>query len=192
MDFFDVIQNRRSVRKYLLGEVSRETVLKILHAANDAPSAMNLQQWEFIVASGERIRQLGKSYEETSAYPPGSEFRLFAKAYGGAPLVIALVTNATDDPALRKANIESVSAAMENLVLAAAALSLGTCWMTGPLRDERGIRAILGIPDSKEIIALTPLGIPAEVPAKKERKDPDLSEKVTWIDCDIRNERNMK
>lgn len=181
MEFFDVIGSRRSVRKYLPEPVSRETVLKILHAANDAPSAMNLQQWEFIVASGERIRQLGKSYEETRAYPPGSEFRLFAKAYGGAPLVIALVTNATDDPALKKATIESASAAMENLVLAATALRLGTCWMTGPLHDEHGIRDILGIPDSKEIIALTPLGTPAEVPAKKERKDPDLSRKVIWI-----------
>ena len=199
MDFFEAVEARRSVRKYKPDPVSRELVMKVLHAANNAPSAVNLQQWEFIVASGERIARLGESYGRAmenvgrvieSAYskpgnkdlPPREELLNFARVYGGAPLVIAVLTDAADDPAFRKAHLESASAAMENLVLAAAALGLGTCWMTGPLRDETHLRAILGVPDSKEIVAITPLGYPASVPPRKPRKDPDLSRKVTWLD----------
>ena len=192
MDFFEAVEARRSVRKYKPDPVSRELVMKVLHAANNAPSAVNLQQWEFIVASGERIARLGESYGRAmeNAYshievrdlPPREELLNFARVYGGAPLVIAVLTDAADDPAFRKAHLESASAAMENLVLAAAALGLGTCWMTGPLRDETHLRAILGVPDSQEIVAITPLGYPASVPPRKPRKDPDLSRKVTWLD----------
>ena len=192
MDFFEAVEARRSVRKYKPDPVRRELVMKILHAANDAPSAVNLQQWEFIVAVGDRIARLGESYGNAmeNAYahidnkdlPPREVLITFAKVYGGAPLVIAVLTEATDDPAFRKAHLESASAAMENLVLAAAALGLGTCWMTGPLRDETRLRAILGVPDSKEIVAITPLGYPASVPPKKPRKDPDLSRIVTWLE----------
>jgi nitroreductase len=52
-------------------------------------------------------------------------------------VVIVVLTDAADAPNFRRANIESASAAMENLLLAATALGLGTCWMTGPLQDER-------------------------------------------------------
>lgn len=59
MEFFDLIKNRRSIRKYKTQPVHKEDVLKILDAANWAPSAMNRQPWEFLVISGELLKPLG-------------------------------------------------------------------------------------------------------------------------------------
>ena len=89
-------------------------------------------------------------------------------------MVIVVLTDTANTPDFFKANIESASAAMENLLLAATALGLGTCWMTGPLRDEAALRRILSIPDTKEIVAVTPLGFPSGEPAVQPRHDPDL------------------
>jgi nitroreductase len=70
---------------------------------------------------------------------------------------------------------------MENLLLAATALGLGTCWMTGPLRDEKTLHRILAIPDDKEIVAVTPLGYPEKFPQAPPRLDPALTQKVRWV-----------
>lgn len=189
MDFFQVIYQRRAVRKYKPDPVSREDILKVLDAANYAPSGMNRQQWEFIVVSGEKKKQLGDSYAIIAdAYTSDWEqkerdqFINYARSYGGAPLLIVVLTDASDIDGIRKMNLESASAAMENLLLSARALDLGTCWMTGPLQDEAGLRKILDIPVSKEIVALTPLGYTEEFPTALPRLDPDLKEKVRWVE----------
>ncbi|MBC7075391.1 MAG: nitroreductase family protein [Syntrophomonadaceae bacterium] len=188
MDFYDVIYSRRAIRKYKPDEVSRETLMKILDAANWAPSGMNLQQWEFIVVSGEKKRELGESYGKVAeAYTAGWEeerrkkFIQFARTFGGAPVVIVALTDASNNPSTRKMNLESVSAALENLLLAACAEGLGTCWMTGPLQDEAAIRRILNISQDKEIVALTPVGYPDMVAKPPARLDPELESKVRWM-----------
>jgi nitroreductase len=96
-------------------------------------------------------------------------------------VVIVVLTNAADTDDFRRANLESASAAMENLMLAATALGLGTCWMTGPLRDEKALRRILAIPEDRELVAVTPLGYPEVVPAGQPRHDPELVQKVRWV-----------
>ncbi len=189
MEFFEVIYGRRAVRQYKPDPVRREDILKILDAANYAPSGMNNQQWEFIVVSGKKKIQLGDSYAiiadgYTSSWdqPQRDEFIGYARTYGGAPVLIVVLTEASDIRGISKMNLESASAAMENLLLAARAMGLGTCWMTGPLQDEPNIRRILDIPDNKEIVALTPLGYPVSFPEALPRLDPELKEKVRWVE----------
>ena len=195
MDVFEAIHKRRAVRKYLPDPVSKTDIHVLLDAANWAPSAMNRQQWEFLVVTGKKIRGMGESYraiieEYTKNWDPlplrGSlsreEFIRFAGNYGGAPVVIVVLTDAADTDDFRKANIESASAAMENLLLAATALGLGTCWMTGPLRDEKALRRILSLPENKEIVAVTPLGYPEGTPNDQPRLDPALERKVRWVE----------
>jgi nitroreductase len=87
-----------------------------------------------------------------------------------------------DNPNFRKADLESASAAMENLLLAATALGLGTCWMTGPLRDEKTLRRILSVPDDREIVAITPLGYPEKISAAPPRIDPAMEQKARWVE----------
>ena len=195
MDVFEAIHRRRAVRRYSPDPVNRKDILTILDAANWAPSAMNHQQWGFLVVTGNKIREMGASYQaiieeytrNCDASPlRGSlsreEFILLAGSYGGAPAVIVVLTDTADSPDLRKANLESASAAMENLLLAATALGLGTCWMTGPLRDEQALRGILAIPEVKEIVAVTPLGYPQGTPNDQPRLDPALEQKVWWVE----------
>lgn len=196
MEMFEAIRSRRAVRQYHSDPVRKEDILTIIDAANRAPSAMNLQQWEFIVVTDrDTLRKMGASYraiieEFTRNWDPSpmrgslsrEEFIRFAELYGGAPVVIVVLTDAADNDDLRRANLESASAAMENLLLAATALGLGTCWMTGPLRDEKALRRILAIPDDREFVAVTPLGYPAEIPPAPARIDPELKQKVRWVE----------
>lgn len=194
MEFDDLVKNRRSVRKYQSLPVDKQKILKVLDAANWAPSAMNRQPWEFLVVSGTWIERLGDSYRavveeftrssnqnDDRSVISNKEFIRFASVYGGAPVVIFVLAKLDSAPNEQKANIESASAAMENLVLAAANIGLGTCWMTGPLRDESSLRSLLHIPDNKEIVAVTPLGYPDIAPKPLPRKDPDLTQKITWL-----------
>ncbi len=194
MDVFEAIHSRRAVRLYRPDPVSREQVLSVLDAANQAPSGLNRQPWEFIVVTKEKIREMGTSYHSTlveylknwNASPmrdfiTKDDFIRFAETYGEAPVVIVVLVKADPLPNFRKADLESASAAMENLLLAATALGLGTCWMTGPLRDEKTLRRILAIADDREIVAVTPLGYPERIPDAPPRHDPDLVNKVRWV-----------
>ena len=196
MDLFEAIRRRRSVRRYLPDPVKKEDILTVLDAANQAPSAMNRQQWEFIVITGRKIGEMGESFRQIieeytknweSSRMKGSpftreEFIRYAATYGGAPVVIVVLTDTAQTADLWRANLESASAAMENLLLAATALGLGTCWMTGPLQDEISLRRILEIPKEKEIVAVTPLGYPAEMPDMPPRIDSGLEKKVRWVE----------
>lgn len=189
MEFFDVVKSRRAVRRYKPDMVKKEDIFKILDAGNWAPSGKNLQQWDFIVVTGDKKNQMGESYAAIAEkYTAGWEaaarenFITYAGTFGNAPFVIVVLTDASEVPAVRKMNLESGSAAMENIVLAARALGLGTCWMTGPLQDEQAIRRILSIPATKEIVAITPLGYPVEFPQAPPRIDEKLSQKVQWIE----------
>jgi nitroreductase len=195
MDFFEVINTRRSIRKFKPDPVQKEDILKILDAGNWAPSALDLQPWEFLVVSGDRKNQLGHNYGKIvddytkdwdaapdKAFMPRNEFIQFANVYGGAPIVLVVLTEGSNDPNYQKGYLESASAAMENILLAATALGLGGCWMLGPLEDEKYLRRVLEIPDDKEVAAISPLGYPDVVPKPRPRKDPDLTQKVKWLE----------
>jgi len=195
MDVFEAIHRRRSIRHFRPDPVRREDIHKLLVAANQAPSAMNRQQWEFIVVTGMKIGEMGENYRTiveayTRNWDPSplrgshsrEEFIRFAATYGGAPVVIVVLTDTAQTADFRRANFESASAAMENLLLAVTALGLGTCWMTGPLNDEKALRRILAIPEDKEIVAVTPLGYPVDVPDTPPRLDPMLEKKVRWAE----------
>ena len=156
---------------------------------------MNRKPWEFIVVTGSKILDMGESFgkifEKLTRNWDSSNARgevtpedliTFGRTYGGAPVVIVVLTERTDIPNYRKAYLESASAAMENLLLAATALGLGTCWVTGPLEDEAALRRILPIPDTKEIVAITPLGYPGKKPEPRASPENEVLKKIRWIE----------
>lgn len=111
MDVFQAIRKRRAVRHFRPDAVSREQVHAVLDAANQAPSGLNRQPWEFLVVTGEKIREMGKSYHSTlteylnnwEASPMSrslscDEFIRFSETYGGAPVVIVLLVKADPIP----------------------------------------------------------------------------------------------
>lgn len=205
MELMDAIKTRRSIRRYKQDPISKETILQILELANLAPTAGNTQPWEFLVLHRSVLDQLAGIIEMAmedrikTLTEDGMRKRLkdlpiptdesgdkvkglkkFCRLLGQAPVALIVYADKPEDPWAYKNIVEDVSAAFENLVLAAWDEGLGTCWMTGPLqKGEEGIKKFLGLSEAQEIIAMTPLGIPAQIPWMPPKKD--IRSKIRWL-----------
>jgi nitroreductase len=159
MNFEDVLKKRRSIRRYRDTPIPKESILKVLETARIAPSAGHRQPWHFIVVQdrGTREKLAGRSNWAADA-----------------PVMIVGLADAEASPSWC---YNDLGIAFEHVVLAATDLGLGTCWM-GQTRRDAEVREILGVPDRFKVIALTPIGVPDEVPGPKERKS--IKEIVSW------------
>ena len=162
MDLLEAIINRCSVRRYRSEAVSEESVTKILELASQAPSAGNLQPWHFIVVrDSKRKIALAKA-------------ALGQSMVANAPLVIVVCADQLKSRRYygeRGANlfcIQDTAAAIENLLLAAFMLGIGTCWVGS--FNESEVSEILHAPEGIRPIAIIPLGYPAEHPIRTSRK----------------------
>lgn len=151
MSVLDVIKSRRSIRQYKSTKVPDDVIMQLIDAARHAPSAGNIQPWEFIIVKDKEVReQLAKTLSWGS----------FVK---DAPVCIVVLGNEKLSP-----NFFAIDAACatENLLLAAHALNLGACWVAVyALKDttsENNVRAILNVPQHIRIIAVVPIGYPAQ------------------------------
>ncbi len=158
------IRGRRSVRRYLPREVPKEVILEVLDAARWAPSAVNRQPWRYVVVTRAELRQ-----ELCRRAGPGPlRWRHLAEA----PVVIAVLA----DPAAGRWHLIDCAFAGQNLMLAAHALGLGSCWI-GAFR-EAAVRGTLGVPDRLKVAGLVTLGYPAE-PSPAPPRLP-LEDLVSW------------
>jgi nitroreductase len=158
LKFEEVLEKRRSIRKYKDTPVPREKILKMLEAARIAPSAGHRQPWHFIVVENKAtIKKLAKS--EWAAE---------------APVMIVGLADQSASPGWWG---NDLGIALEHIVLAATNLGLGTCWMGQTGREEL-VRGLLDIPDGFKVVAVIPIGVPDETPAPKERKSLDAI--VSW------------
>jgi nitroreductase len=158
LKFNDVIETRRSIRKYKNTPISKEKINKILEAARIAPSAGHRQPWHFIVIENkETIKKLAK--REWAAEAP------------------VMIVGLADQEVSPRWCINDLGIAFEHIVLAATDLGLGTCWM-GQSKREELVKSLLDIPDKFRVIALTPLGVSDETPDSKDRKS--LDDIVSW------------
>lgn len=151
MKFTDVVKLRRSVRKFSDRQVENEKIEQILESARMAPSWANKQCWSFIIVKDkEKIELLSKAVGVINIWLKKS------------PILIV----ACGDPKLSgiRNGIEyftvDVAISMEHLILSAANLGLGSCWIGS--FDEDRTKEILEIPDKIRVVAITPIGYPAE------------------------------
>lgn len=162
MDIFEVIQNRRSIRKYTDQPVKQETILRLLEAARLAPSWKNLQCWRYVVIDNPSIKE-----QILSAFPEDNPGR---KAIVQAPVVIVVCAD-TQESGIENGieyYVADVAISFQHLCLAATALGLGTCWI-GWFNEER-IRGVLHIPHEIRVVGITPLGYPDQDPKPRGRK----------------------
>jgi nitroreductase len=169
VDAIQAILTRRSIRKYLDKPVPPDLLQQVLRAAMYAPSACNQQPWQFVVITDRRL--LG---EIPKLHP-------YATMAVEAPLTIL----ACGDTSLEKIPgywVIDLSAAVQNLLLAAHALGLGAVWTGVYPQQERveGFRRLLGLPRNVIPHSLIPLGYPAEQPSQKERYWPDRIHSNAW------------
>lgn len=156
----DLLQSRRSIRRYRPEPVPEEMLQQILEAGRWAPSASNRQPWAFIVVRDPEVR---RRVAQNAAY----YFVRWAHVED-APLLIVLCGDARN-AIYRQFLREDVALAGCQMMLQAAALGLGTCWVGG--LDRKAIADILKLPAHTEVIGLLTVGFPAENPLPPPRKD---------------------
>jgi F420 biosynthesis protein FbiB-like protein len=196
-DFWQLIQGRRSVRRYQNRPVAPEVLEKLLTAAMWAPSAHNRQPWRFcLVTSSEAKAHLSACMAAQWRQDLGNdgadaalvERRIaisHARLTGSAALVIAAVSmedmDLYPDEHRQQAEwtmaVQSVALACQNLLLAAHHYGLGACWMWAPLFVPALVRAALTLPEAWQPQALLTLGYPAEEKIKE--REP-LATRVVW------------
>jgi len=188
MELYEAIRGRRSIRQFRGDAVPRGLIDKILQVAMWAPSGMNQQNWYFVVVRGERLQRLRqlckKAFDRQikgviSLVFHGNptileETEHFFATLGNAPVAISVYRTETPEGDLT--DIQSVAAAIQNLLLAAYAEGLGACWMTGPLAVEEEINLLLGM-QGKRLQALIPIGYPASSPPAPRRR----GGKIKWL-----------
>lgn len=167
MNVIDAIRARRSIRAYQDTPLTKEQLSRFLEAVQLAPSWKDKQCWRvMVITDRETILGLAPLLRNN----PGQQ------VYETAPCFVLFFA----DPALSGNRDEKpyymtdIGIAMENAVLAATELGLGTCWVGA--FTEGPIKEYLGVPEELRLVALTPLGMPAEEPAARPRME--LSEFV--------------
>ena len=160
MDLFEAIRGRRSVRSFMDRPIEEEKLCAVLEAGRLAPSARNLQDWRFVVvrdaATRKRLAEAARNQEFV----------------GQAPVVIAAC--GTSDMIMtcgQPAYALDVAIAVDHMTLAAVAEGLGTCWIGAFYEDK--VKEILGIPEQIRVVALLPLGYPAQAARPTPRKEID-------------------
>ena len=141
-EFVEIIKSRRSIRGYLPKPIAKEILADIIDAARLAPSANNIQPWEFIVITNK---------ETLSKIAELATWGKFIKDAAAA----VVVCGERDNPHL----LEDCSAATENILLAARAYKIGSCWVAGYRRPySEKVRSLLNIPEDHEIVSIVSLG----------------------------------
>ena len=187
IEIFSVIRERRSVRDYTDREVPDEALRAIIAAGIQAPTALGLQPWEFVVVRDRNLMRRASDYckpllaekigEES---PPGTEEFLAAlkrpeySIFYNAP-VLVLVLGAREVVS----SVLDCTLCAENMMLAAWALGLGSCWIGSAalIQQNHDLLEALEVPDDHQVVAPLIFGYPAPLPPKPGRREP----RIAWI-----------
>src|ERR671914_2110070 len=181
-----IIQIRRSVRVYKGGKVSRAQLETILEAARSAPSGANTQPWEFVVTRDhkkmKRIREIYDNEWRQRKLEDPIHYKGLKKDYVGDVSVLVLVCGdartkqvylTTRQPADREKLFQaSVANAVQQMMLAAASLNLGTVWVSVREEVESELRELFKVPTSLRLLWIVPIGHARSWPPAKPRRKP--------------------
>jgi coenzyme F420-0:L-glutamate ligase/coenzyme F420-1:gamma-L-glutamate ligase len=180
MSIKEAIKQRRSIRKYLDRKVPEALVLEVLEAAGWAPSAHNAQPWRFIVVSNVSVkRRLAEAMaaswakdmanDGTAIEQPQLDFSI--QRFSNAPVVIVACLSMEGmreypDEKRRQSErdlaVQSLGAAIQNMLLSAYANGLGACWFSSPAFCKDAVSDVLGVPEAVEPQAIVLMGYPDE------------------------------
>ena len=182
MDFFEVVHTQRAIRKFRPDPVPQEAIWRMCDAAIRAPSGSNSQPWAFLVITDPAKRKVisdavasgntdaeARRAEAMNFDPARRRMRLgsiaFRENVAAAPCLIipclVKLTSPTSDMTSLFAG-SSIYGAVQNMMLAARALGLGTLMTTFNIAIEPLIRKEFGVPDDARPVAVIPVGYPAE------------------------------
>jgi coenzyme F420-0:L-glutamate ligase/coenzyme F420-1:gamma-L-glutamate ligase len=193
----DTIFSRWSIRKFQPQPVPEESIRRMLAAAHAAPSAHNSRPWRFVILRDAAARRslaegMADAYrrdaEADGRTPDAVEARnrRSVERITGAPLAILACMDEACLPAdagrgaqgERLLLVQSVAAAVQNLLLAAVGEGLGACWLCAPAFCPRAVSESLALPAGWEPQALILIGLPGEAPSRPDGRA--LDEAVLW------------
>ena len=154
MSLLDLILSRRSVRRYDNKDIPEEILRQILETGRQAPSAANRQPIRFVIVNNQDILKILCD-------------TLFTRFVKYAPLAIVGCANIKSLLTGKWAVVDA-TIAMENMVIAAWTLGIGSCWI-GACKEKK-VKELLKIPDKWKIVALLTFGYPAEQPKERKKK----------------------
>jgi len=157
MSLIDTLLSRRSIRRFEDKEIPGDVLDKILEAGRQSPSAANRQPYHFIVLTDAEIKKK-LSGGLFNRFIQNSQATIVGCANTGAILT-------------GKWSIVDTTIALQNMVIAAWALGIGSCWI-GDFKEEE-VKRLLGIPNGWKAVALIAFGYPAEHPEQKNKKPID-------------------
>ncbi len=168
----DVIQSRASVRQFTTEKPSAEQLDNILHSAFSAPTAMNKQPWHFLVIDdASLLAQIGEQFPNSRV---GNNCQVCIIPCGDLTLTL--------DGSAQDFWVQDVSAATQNILLAAHAQGLGAVW-TGLHPDAFRVdklRELLSLPEHIVPLCIVPIGYPAEQPAVKDKYNAARIHRNVW------------
>lgn len=163
MDALEVLKKRRSIREYSDKEIPKEILEKIVEAARFAPTARNVQPWEFIVIT------------QAATLKKFSELAENARFLAQAKACIAVFCADT------KYYLEDGCSATCNILLAAADLGIGSCWVAGDKKSYCAeIAKLLNVPATSKLVSLVALGYPKSKDSFHMADKRTLKEVVHW------------
>ena len=187
VEILTVIRERRSVRNYTDREVPQTVIRSIIAAGVQAPTALGLQPWQFVVVRDRDLMRQASDYckpilaerIQEESRPETEEFLAALRnpdysIFYNAP-VLVLVLGARDVVS----SVLDCSLCAENMMLAAWALGIGSCWIGSAalIQENPDLVSALKIPDDHQIVAPLIFGYPASLPPKLDRREP----RITWV-----------
>lgn len=163
MDALEVLRKRRSIREYKDKTIPKDILEKIVDAARFAATARNVQPWEFVVVTNSQTLQSISELAENG--------RFIARALA----CIAIFCSDT------KYYLEDGCAATQNILLAATAFGIGSCWVAGDKKPYCAeVTRLLNVPASFKLISLIPLGYPQSDGLFRVTDKRSLKEMLHW------------
>ncbi|WNR44905.1 nitroreductase family protein [Paenibacillus roseipurpureus] len=196
MDVKEAIRQRRSVGKLKQDPIAHELIEEILEAAVWAPNHANTEPWRFWVMSGEGRKLLGRGYAEVAvaeaqqasaaagkSLTTEEEEQLNSASHKKAfraPLIIAVAVSPSEQRVVPEIEeFAAVHCAVQNMMLTAHALGLGTIWRTGEPTYHPKMKANFGLSGREEMVGFVYIGYPEAVPTKATRVP--FATKTQWV-----------
>ena len=148
-DIISVIRNRRSIRKFKNKPIKGSILLRILEAGRWAPSGLNNQPWRFLIIQDKDLQL------------KISKFTKYSRIIKGADsLIIVLIDTA--DSYNKEKDLMATGAAIQNILLEASSLGIGTCWLGEIVNQKSHVQNFLKLDSDLELLAVIALGYPIQ------------------------------
>jgi len=187
MEFYKVLEKRKSIREFEKKNIPQSLLIKLVKAATKAASAANSQPWRFYIVQGKKRDKLSEILRERwkkldfKGYNPGLKKVLQKMGIDmcEAPCIILIylkkVKNFPD-----MASVHSTDLAAANLMNAAVAEGLGTCWINHFKIEEKKVNKALNIPKDEVLVAPLIIGYPKKGYKPLIREKKKLKEILFW------------